>query len=36
MAELLVRFAAPINESDLLPYTYNGDRVRQIAAGDTT
>ena len=35
MAELLVRFAAPINESDLLPYSYNGYRVRQIAAGDT-
>ena len=35
MAELLVRYAAPINESELLPYNYNGDRVRQIAAGDT-
>src|SRR3954466_11755793 len=35
IAELLVRFVAPINESQLLPYPYNGDRVRQIAAGDT-
>ena len=32
LGELLVRYAAPINESQLLPFPYNGDRVREIAA----
>jgi hypothetical protein len=35
IAELLVRYVAPIDEAHLLPFPYNGDRVRQIAAGDT-
>lgn len=35
MGEVLVRYVAPISESQLLPFPYNGDRVRQIAAGDT-
>jgi hypothetical protein len=35
LAEAFVRAFAPIPEEQLLPFPYNGDRVRQISRGDT-